>query len=96
VVVTAGSAGVAASSDAGSVALPAHLVPRAATHAAGDVFVGALGVRLAAGEPLAEALRYANAAAALHVSTPEAERDALGPADVERLLTGDGGDADGA
>ena len=35
---------------------------------------------------LAEALRYANAAAALHVGTPEAERDALGPADVERLI----------
>ena len=32
------------------------------------------------------ALRYANAAAALHVSTPEAERDRVGPADVARLL----------
>ena len=86
VVVTAGSAGVAAASDEGSLALPAHVVPRAAAHAAGDVFVGALGARLAAGEPLAGALRYANAAAALHVGTPEAERDALGPADVARLL----------
>ena len=37
---------------------------------------------------ITEALRYANAAAALHVGTPEAERTATGPADVWRLLSG--------
>jgi ribokinase len=86
VVVTAGAAGVAAASDVETLTVPAHPVPRAETHAAGDVFVGALGARLADGASLAEALRYANAAAALHVGTPEAERDALGPADVKRLI----------
>jgi len=88
VVVTAGSAGVAAASGLETVSIPAHPVPRVETHAAGDVFVGALGARLADAKPLAEALRYANAAAALHVGTPEAERAALGPAAVEALLEG--------
>ena len=98
VVVTAGGAGVAAASspEASSgpgatsspetVTIAAHPVPRVETHAAGDVFVGALGARLAAAESLADALRYANAAAALHVGTPEADRDALGSADVRRLI----------
>jgi ribokinase len=86
VVVTAGGAGVAAASGPETVTYAAHPVPRVETHAAGDVFVGALGARLAAAAPLADVLRYANAAAALHVGTPEAERDALGPADVERLI----------
>jgi len=86
VVVTAGGAGVAAASGPETVTFPAYAVPRVETHAAGDVFVGALGARLAAAEPLAEALRYANAAAALHVGTPEAERDTLGPADVLGLI----------
>jgi ribokinase len=88
VVVTAGSAGVAAATEKGTVRIEAHRVGPAETHGAGDVFVGALGARLALGNPLAEALRYANAAAALHVSTPLAERGALGPAAVEALLEG--------
>jgi ribokinase len=88
VVVTAGSAGVAAATEQGRVRIEAHQVGSAETHGAGDVFVGALGARLALGNPLAEALRYANAAAALHVSTPLSERGALGPATVEALLEG--------
>jgi ribokinase len=88
VIVTAGSAGVAAASDAGPLAIPAHVVPRAETHAAGDVFVGAFGARLAGGASLEQALRYANAAAALHVSTPASQRDRVGPAEVAGLLGG--------
>ncbi len=86
VVVTAGSAGVAAATEEGPVRIEAHEVGPAETHGAGDVFVGALGARLALGVSQAEALRYANAAAALHVSTPLSEREALGPAAVEALL----------
>lgn len=86
VVVTAGAAGVAAVSVTERVALAAHPVARPETHGAGDLFVGALAVRLAAGDPLTAALRYANAAAALHVGTPEAARDALGPAEVRALI----------
>jgi len=86
--VTAGAAGVAAASGADTVSLPAHPVKRIEAHGAGDVLVGALAARLADGAPLAEALRYANAAAALHVGTLAVGRDALGPADVHRLLSG--------
>jgi len=86
IIVTAGAAGVAAVSDAGTTMIPAHLVSGTATHGAGDVFVGALAAQLADAAPLGQALRYANAAAAYHVGTPEAERDDLDPADVQRLL----------
>jgi sugar/nucleoside kinase (ribokinase family) len=50
------------------------------------VFVGALAARLADSASLGEALRYANAAAALHVGATAAVRDALDPAEVRRLL----------
>lgn len=92
VVVTAGAAGVAAMTPSGTLALSAHPVSRPDTHGAGDVFVGALAARLADGArltdaaPLGEALRYANAAAALHVAAAEADRAALGPPDVWLLL----------
>ena len=72
-----------------------HPVERAQTHGAGDVFTGALAARLAGEEPLSVALRYANAAAALHVGTAEGEREALGPAEVEALLTAREGDPAG-
>jgi sugar/nucleoside kinase (ribokinase family) len=87
VVVTAGAAGVAANTPETSSTIRAHAVPRSETHAAGDVFVGALGARLAHGDELAAALAYANAAAALHVSTREAERELVGPRDVYGLLS---------
>lgn len=45
------------------------------THGAGDAFVGALAARLALGNDLRDALRYAQAVAALHVScSAEARR----------------------
>jgi ribokinase len=88
VIVTLGADGVVAATRQGAMAIPGHAVEGAETHGAGDVFVGALGARLADDAPLPDALRYANAAAALHVGTPEAGRDALGPADVRRLLAG--------
>jgi ribokinase len=87
VVVTAGGSGVAAATAEGSISLPPHAVERVETHGAGDVFTGALAARIAAGEPLDAALRYANAAAALHVGTPEDARAGLGPEDVASLLS---------
>lgn len=93
VIVTAGGAGLAACSPDGAFTIAAHPVAQPETHGAGDVFVGALAARLAADATLADALRYANAAAALHVGTPERERAALGPADVWRLLSEPGTDA---
>ena len=88
VVATAGGDGVAAATGLGTVTVAAHPVARAETHGAGDVFVGALGARLAAADPIEGALRYANAAAALHVGTSGAAREHLGPGAVQQLLSG--------
>ena len=88
VIVTAGRAGVAGAAGAERWTLPAHPVDAPDAHGAGDVFVGALAARLADGASWSDALRYANAAAAVHVGTPEHAREALGPAAVEALLAG--------
>ena len=86
VIVTAGVAGVAAATAAHQWTVPAHPVEAPDAHGAGDVFVGALAARLADEATVPDALRYANAAAALHVGTPEAEREALDTAAVQALL----------
>jgi ribokinase len=86
IVVTAGAAGVAAASGPDTWTMPAHDVVRAETHGAGDVFVGALAARLAGGVSLTDALRYANAAAALHVATAIDPAEDSGPDGVRRLL----------
>jgi ribokinase len=89
VIVTVGAGGVAAARETETWAIRGHAMPRAEAHGAGDVFVGALGARLAAAEPLPDALRYANAAAALHVGIADSERHTLGPSDVQALLDAD-------
>ena len=86
VIVTAGGEGAAIQSESWSGVLPAHRVALVSTHGAGDAFIGALAARLAAGSTLRDAARYANAAAALLVSTAEDKRVALTRADTERLL----------
>ena len=86
VIVTAGGAGVVAATLAERWTVSAHPVEAPDAHGAGDVFVGALAARLAGDAPLPDALRYANAAAALHVGTPEGARATLGTAAVEALL----------
>ena len=86
-IVTAGGDGLAAANrDGFALTLPAHPVGVVSTHGAGDAFVGALAARLADGSALADALGYANAAAALTVASSAPERAGLGPADVTRLL----------
>lgn len=50
---------------------PAFAVQPHSTHGAGDVFVGAFAARCALGHPDAEALGYAQAAAALHVAAED-------------------------
>jgi hypothetical protein len=46
------------------------------THGAGDAFIGALAARWASGVPIAEVVRFANAAAALFDSTPADQKNA--------------------
>ncbi len=86
-VVTAGGHGLAiADRDGAQHSVPARKVVVCSTHGAGDAFVGALAARLAAGQALADAARYANAAAALVVATPPEGRAGLGRQAVETLL----------
>jgi len=86
-IVTAGSAGLALAERAGGrLALPGHEVQVASAQGAGDALIGALAARLAAGDDLASAARYANAAAAIFVATPEEQRAALTANAVRALL----------
>ncbi len=86
-IVTLGAGGVAACDRPGETRLQAPFqVDVVSAHGAGDVFVGALASRLAAGTALEAAIRYAQAAAALYVSTPVNARLSIGPAQVHDLL----------
>ena len=55
---------------------------------AGDAFCGAMGVALAEGRPLIEAVRFANAAGSLAVATPGAQPSMPTRTGVESLLDG--------
>jgi ribokinase len=70
----------------GSRHIPGFAVKAVDTTAAGDTFNGALAVALAEGRPLAEAMRFANAAAAISVTRPGAQASIPSRADVDALL----------
>jgi len=82
VIVTLGGDGVVAD----SFAAPAHRVAVLSTHGAGDAFTGALAARIAAGDGPETACRFAQAAAALHVSNPPERRAGITKADVRQLM----------
>ncbi|HEY0792124.1 MAG TPA: ribokinase [Chthoniobacterales bacterium] len=88
VVVTAGGLGLAVA-ERGSTpyAEAAHPVNLVDTHGAGDAFIGALAARWAGGVPVTEAVRFANAAAALFVSTPTDQKKTVTSAQVTRFLS---------
>ncbi|MEL6887464.1 MAG: PfkB family carbohydrate kinase [Pseudomonadota bacterium] len=65
---------------------PGHRVDLVSAHGAGDMFVGGLAACVAAGAALPDAVPFAQAAAALHVSTPLAARSALDGDAVRRFL----------
>ncbi len=65
---------------------PGHKVAVVDTTAAGDAFTGALAVACARGEPLAQAIRYANAAGALACTRLGAQRSMPSAAEVNNLL----------
>jgi ribokinase len=67
---------------------PAFPVTTVDTTGAGDTFVGALGVRLGAGEDMAAAIRYASAAAALATTRVGAQEAAPYASEVEEMLAG--------
>lgn len=89
IVVTLGAGGAVASAPEGDVVVPGKVVRAVDTTGAGDCFVGALAASLAGRAPLADALRYANAAAALCVQRSGAGPSMPGAREVEDLLTQD-------
>lgn len=66
--------------------VPGFAVQAVDTTAAGDVHCGALAVALVEGRPLAEAVRFANAAAALSVTRLGAQPSAPARPDIDALL----------
>jgi ribokinase len=87
VIVTLGAAGlICRGADGSGFEQPAPAADVVSTHGAGDVFLGALAARLDAGEALAEACAFAQAAAALHVSLPAGRRAGLTAARVRAAM----------
>jgi ribokinase len=88
VVVTAGGLGLAVAERGNTpYAEVAHPVKLVDTHGAGDAFIGALAVRWASGVSVVEAVRFANAAAALFVSTPVDQKKTVTSESVTRFLS---------
>jgi ribokinase len=86
-IVTVGGAGVALAERAGGrLKLPGYEVQVASTQGASHALIGGLAARLAGGIALPDALRYANAAAAVFVATPLEQRAALTSNAVRSLL----------
>jgi ribokinase len=78
VIVTAGGLGLALAEGGRPPQVDAaHRVNLVDTHGAGDAFIGALAARLVDGSSLIEATRFANAAAALFVSTPADQKKSV-------------------
>jgi ribokinase len=93
VIVTLGGDGLILARDGRAAHLPAFPAEVVSTHGAGDAFVGALAARRALGEGWEAALRYAQAAAALHVSARD--RAGIGAEAVAAFLRRNGFGPDG-
>jgi ribokinase len=87
VVLTLGARGAHVCAPGVRARVPGFAVEAVDTTAAGDVHCGALAVALVEGRPLLEAVRFANAAAALSVTTLGAQPSAPGRQDIEALLS---------
>jgi ribokinase len=86
VIVTLGEKGVCASAEAYEGHTPAFEVQPVDTTAAGDVFNGALAVALAEKRSLGDAIRFAQAAAAISVTRPGAQPSAPDQAEIGAFL----------
>ncbi|MFK7868069.1 MAG: PfkB family carbohydrate kinase [Roseobacter sp.] len=69
---------------------PGFPIEATSSHGAGDMFIGALAAEVCAGASVADALPFAQAAAALLVSTPLAARDHLTREAVDAFRAGHG------
>ena len=88
VILKLGGAGCYYSGPEGEMAAAGFAVKAVDTTAAGDTFNGAFAVGLCEGMGMAEALRLANAAAAISVTRLGAQASIPGRAEVERFLAG--------
>ena len=91
VVLTLGKAGALVADDLGTDLIAGFKVKAVDTTAAGDTFNGALAVALAEGQSLRQAVRLANAAAAISVTRMGAQPSAPDRKSIERLLRRGGG-----
>ena len=87
-VLTLGAAGTFADGPGGSVHVPALAMTAIDTTGAGDAFNGALAVALAERRALADAVRFANAAAGLACTRRGAQPSMPSRAEVEQRLAG--------
>ena len=86
VIITLGAKGAYVRSERFTGVVPGFEVKALDSTAAGDVFNGALAVSLAEGKPLDQAVRFANAAAALSVTKMGAQPSAPRRAAIEKML----------
>lgn len=86
VIVTLGARGAFVASADGRELVPSFKVKAVDTTAAGDIFNGALAVALAEAKPLRDAVRFANAAAALSVTKLGAQPSAPSRKEIEKFL----------
>jgi len=86
VIVTLGARGALLADTEGTCVVPGFNVQAVDTTGAGDIFNGALAVALGEAQPLPQAVRFANAAAALSVTRRGAQLSAPTRPQIERLL----------
>jgi ribokinase len=94
VIITLGAKGAFAAYQGRRQLVPGFKMKAVDTTAAGDVFNGALAVALAEGQPMAQAIRFANAAAAISVTRLGAQPSAPKRGEIMRLLAKGGNNED--
>jgi ribokinase len=88
VIITLGSNGSFIAASGYSQYVPSYKVKAVDTTAAGDVYCGSLSVALVEGKTLAEAVRFAGAAAAIAVTRLGAQPSAPRREEIEDLMSG--------
>jgi ribokinase len=88
VIITLGARGAFLATASEAQLVPGYKVKPIDTTAAGDTFNGALAVALAERQPLADAVRFANAAGALSVTRFGAQPSVPTRQEIEKLMNG--------
>ena len=86
VIITLGARGAFVATEVGAQLVTGFKVKAVDTTAAGDIFNGALAVALAEGKPLDQAVRFANAAAAISVTRLGAQPSAPTRREIDKFL----------